>query len=193
MSIVSPLARIFIFVAISVSMVSCDNVPQRKNLTGSTDQSPASTSAPTLSTLPEPLSTPVTIQSTVPQDPDLDAACRQTIEEYHTIPCEDWEVLRDLYTLSRQSGITPDTWSCSVVISRTLLSLMPASEWWQLHSDEPLPRSASPTAPNEYVYFVEFWLYWVSGAIPTGENPFSHLMWMVSDANEGCKIKEYGW
>lgn len=193
MSIVTRLVKILIFAAIFTSTVGCGHIPKREDATSSTDQAFASTSAPTLSTLSEPVPTPTAIRSNAPQGSDLDNACRQTIEKYFAIPCGDWEALRALYIPSSQDEITPDSWTCDVAISKTLLSLMPVSEWWQQRSDQPLPQAAYPTASNEYVYFVEYTVQWAPGVVPAGENPFTSLMWMVIDENGACKIKDQGW
>jgi hypothetical protein len=193
MSIVTRLVKIICFVAISTSMVGCGHVPKREDATSSTDQASASTSVPTLSTLSEPVSTPTAFRSTAPQSPDLDNACRQTIEKYFDIPCGDWEAARALYIPSSQDKITPDSWTCDVGISKTLLSLMPASEWWRQHSDEPLPQAASPTASHEYVYFVEYTIQWNPDDVQASESPLTSLMWVVIDENGVCKIKAQGW
>jgi len=193
MPIVTRLIRILIFAAVSVSMVSCGPIPRREDASSSTDRTPTSTSAPILSTLSESMPTLTAVQSTVPQDPDLDNVCRQTIREYFAVPCGDWEALRALHIPSSQDEITPDSWTCNVAISKTLLSLMSASEWWQKHSEQPLPRSAYPTQPNEYVYYVEYEIKWAPGVVPARENPLASLIWMVADENGVCKIRAQGW
>ncbi len=188
MTVISRWVKILLVVVILISTSNCSFTKSQDRLELT---KPSPTATPTASS--EIPAIPITVPSTAPQDLALDTACRQTIEAFHTMPCDDWEAVRGLFIPSQQRTITPDSWACTVVSSRTLLTLIPASEWWSLHSDEPLPRAASPTAPNEYVYFVEFELHWAPGAISTGENPFSHLVWLVSDANGDCKIKEYGW
>jgi hypothetical protein len=70
---------------------------------------------------------------------------------------------------------------------------MPASEWWQQHSDEPLPQAASPTASNEYVYFVEYTIHWNPDVVQASERPLTSLMWVVINENGACKIKAQGW
>jgi len=170
-------------------------LPKREDATSQPTSASASMSAPTLSTLSEPMSTSTAIRSIVPPDSAVDNACRQIIEEYFAIPCGDWEALRSLYIPASQARITSDSWTCRLTISNpmTLLSLMPVSEWWQQTSDRPLPQSASPTASNEYVYFVEYTLQWVPGTVPPCRNPTSFLMWMVVDENGACKIRTQGW
>ena len=193
MSIVTRLAKILIFAAISTSMVGCRHIPKSADATSQPASESASTSAPTLSTLSEPMSTSTAIRSIVPPDSAVDNACRQTIEEYFAIPCGDWEALRSLYIPASQARITSDSWTCHLTISRTLLSLMPVSEWWQQTSDRPLPQAAISTAPNEYVYFVEYTLHWAPGIVPPCRNPTSFLMWLVVDENDACKIRTQGW
>lgn len=171
-------------------------LPKREDATSQPTSASVSMSAPTLSTLSEPMSTPTAIRSIVSQGSDVDNACRQTIEEYFAIPCGDWETLRALYIPASQDRITSDSWTCDVAISKTLLSLLPVSEWWQQqYSDRPrpLPQSACPTASNEYVYFVEYTLHWAPGMVPACRNPASFLMWMVVDENGACKIRTQGW
>lgn|GEM_PF-4821488 len=193
MSMVTRLIKIIFFVTISMSMVGCDHIPKREDTTSSTERVSASTSVPTLFMPSDPTATPTGIRSTAPQSSDLDNVCRQTIKSFFAIPCEDWEAVRALYVPSSQNKITPDFWTCDVAISKTLLSLMPASEWWRQHSDEPLPQAASPTTSNEYVYFVEYTIQWNPDVVQASERPLTSLMWMVVDENGACKIKAQGW
>lgn len=201
MSTVKSLLKSTVLIAIVVSMIGCSSAPRGKTAMSPTEATLASiipTSVPPTSTAspdPTPTSTPITL-STVPQNPALDNACRQTIIDYFAVPCGDWQALRALFTPSSQKHITLDSLSCDIARSRTLLQLISASEWWQqLHPDQPLPKSAEPTAPNEYVYYVEYTIEWPPDETPHPHRPdfFGMLMWMVVDENNTCKARDYGW
>lgn len=140
-----------------------------------------------------PGETPTPI-STSPQDPALDIACRQTISDFFSLPCDDWQALRELYIPSHQIDTMPAELSCNYVISRTLLQVVPVSEWWQQqHPDQRLPVSMWPTTPNEYVYYVVGSTRWKPNVSVPVDNPYSLLMFMVVDENNTCKIRDHGW
>lgn len=127
---------------------------------------------------------------------EIENACVQTIEKFvQSGPCTD-EHHSLIYPNSRYFPATPMATNdpfCNLG-TKTILNVMPADEWWHsIYPNQPIPESAKPTLPNEYVFRVLYEIQWQPGVVPAGDNPFGMFMWMIYDADTGtCLVNEYG-
>jgi hypothetical protein len=118
----------------------------------------------------------------------------QTIEKFLQLdPCKDWDGYHSLiHSVSPHFSATPpasDDPACSLVASTTVSKIMPAAEYYQGY----VPGAISPKLPNEYVFFVEYYIEWQPGVVPVSENPFRIFMWMVYETDTGqCLVREFG-
>jgi hypothetical protein len=153
---------------------------------------PTESTAPTipavLPAIPELTKPPY---SSAPQDEILDETCRVTINFFFSFKKGfDIHPYRDLFVPSSQppaNSINPP------LEALTILTLFPASEWWQRNFPAtPIPPIFLPEGPNEYTYYVEFAGHYGPYETPAYIYPDFMTMTMVADGRYSCKIKNHG-
>jgi hypothetical protein len=131
--------------------------------------------------------------SSAPEDDTLDITCRITINHFFNFrEGFDVEEYRKLFFLG--GGDLANAYITNPPTqARTILALMPASEWWQKRAPgTPIPGSLLPERPNEYTYSVEYTGYYDSDETPFYAYPDYMTMIMFSDGPYSCKIINYG-
>ena len=155
---------------------------------------PAESATPVLDAAIFPTTTPTAgLYSSAPQDGTLDMTCRITINFFFDFKKgSDVEAYRKLF--SPGAGSLADAYIAHPPAqARTILVLMPASQWWRERNPAtPIPGALLPEGPNEYTYIVEYTGYYDSDETPFYAYPDTITMIMVSDGPYSCTIINYG-
>jgi hypothetical protein len=131
--------------------------------------------------------------SSAPKDETVDQLCRLTINHFFNFRKGfDVDQYRKLFFPYRADF--EDAYTANPPTQpRTILVLIPASEWWQKRFPAtPIPGALLPEGPDEYTYYVEFTGYYESDETPVYTYPNSMTMIMISSGPDSCKIKNYG-
>jgi hypothetical protein len=154
---------------------------------------PIEKTTPTLDVATQTIVLTPTLYSSAIQDETLDINCRITINFFFDFRKGfDIQAFRDLFLPSSQ-GLADAYTVHPPLEPRTILVLMPASEWWQKKFPAtPIPGALMPESPNEHIYSVEFTGYYDPDTTPFYAYPDYMTLVMVSDGPYSCKIKNYG-
>lgn len=131
--------------------------------------------------------------NSAPEDPELDRNCRETINSFFSFRKGfGVQAYRNLFAQSAQhfadAALNPP------LESRTILVLMPVSQWWQKnYPATPIPGAYLPEEPGEYIYYVKYTGHYELNETPAVIFPDSMTMTMVQEgSSKTCKIKNYG-
>ena len=163
--------------------IACNS---NRSINGST---PGFQNTPSGTQSSEVVSTPVV--DSAPQDATLDLACRITINLFFNYKQgDDPQAYRDLFVESSKNLADSTR---PFVEARTILDIMPATQWWQEnHEGTPIPGVLQPEGVNEYIYDVKYTGHYDPGTTPYFAYPDSMTITVVADGPDVCKIKSYG-
>jgi hypothetical protein len=132
-----------------------------------------------------------TVYISIPQDENIDIACRITINFYFSYKQGfRLEEYRALFVPSSQYLAESRTPPSEALI---LLDLLPASQWWQeTFPLTPIPGTLLPEEDNEYFYYAEYTGHYDSNTTPFYSFPDHMIFTMIAEGSDSCKIKNYG-